>query len=428
MFAVLLALLPCGINWIVEGAFVFTQKPNSTEYFLQGKDAVLEWKYSVDDRANEFQFVSWTLINGSQRGLLLYENATGYVTYGSKFPAFVERVNRTGQATLVIKNMTFKDSDILILCSLIHQSGDQDDSSVKFVVTGQSSVHPQVQFASVGSSVDLICKATAVPKQSFSWFTYTGQTRIPLAGNDQSVTSSSTTGLSTLTFKSVADYNEGYYTCDATANVNQPNFVNVYLELLEPLKLDVTFSPGKPILTAVNESQVLCCPVIGYPPPIVTWEKNGTKLQEGENKCLTIASVKNYHLGNYSCIATDGKTTIDPIVLSLVEKEKPVPDQLTLSGTDGTSEKPAKLEWEPLAGATYYVVNVDGSDIYRDTVIGARTSLEIHYNTLVMKSDEQPGESEICAGVTAFSSNAGVLGKAPKCQKLMVKKPDDVPN
>ena len=55
----------------------------------------------------------------------------------------------------------------------------------------------------------------------------------------------------------------------------------------------------------------------------MTWEKNGTRLQTGENKCFTIASVQSGHFGDYTCVGTDGKTTIGPFVLSLVEKEEP---------------------------------------------------------------------------------------------------------
>ena len=70
-------------------------------------------------------------------------------------------------------------------------------------------------------------------------------------------------------------------------------------------------------------SQTLCCPVVGFPPPVVTWMKNGTELQTGENKCFTIASVKNDDFGNYSCVATGLKTSCGPFVLTLKEEEEP---------------------------------------------------------------------------------------------------------
>ena len=71
-----------------------------------------------------------------------------------------------------------------------------------------------------------------------------------------------------------------------------------------------------------------CCPVNGYPPPIVTWAKNGTNVQTGESSCYNTASVKNEDFGNYTCVATDGITTTDPFVFSLLEKEKEEPGKL----------------------------------------------------------------------------------------------------
>ncbi|XP_068733715.1 roundabout homolog 1-like [Montipora capricornis] len=320
-FYFLLALLSSEIDGIYGGAFMFTQIPNPSVYFMNGSNAVVEWKYSVDNRMADFQYIVWGVQVGGQRTPVMIENATGHLTYTA---AYAGRVEKRGQATLVLKDVTFKDSGIYLTCSLIHTSRRQSDSSTGLTITGQASLQPQAQFASFLGSVVFICNATNVPKESFSWLKRHGQTRMMLVDNGQNVTINSAIGSSILTLKNVAEYNKGYYTCDATANVDQSNFVESYLQLPETLKLDGTFSSGRPIFAAVNETQkTLCCPVIGYPPPIVTWEKNGTMLQTGENKCFTIASVKSGHFGNYSCIATDGKTTTDPFVLSLVEKEEP---------------------------------------------------------------------------------------------------------
>lgn len=424
MFLVPLVLFSLGTPLSI-GLLTFSKTPSATVYQEQGYDVELVWDF---ERTEELVSVNWFVFNRTTGDAvpLWLEDRNG--TYGGQItppPAYAHRLKRKGRGTLIVKNVTQEDSTSFECRLNSNDFLNQADSSVRLVVTGPCGVRQSVQVTNPGGSTTIICNATNVPGQQFKWRKQ-GEINKTL-NNDGMHSIVPTTGSSVLTIQNITDANDGYYIC-FTVNIQKSCSDSSYVELLEPLKLDDTFSPGRPIFTAVNESQTLCCPVIGYPPPIVTWYKNGTKLQTGENKCFTIASVKSGHFGNYSCIGTDGKTSTSPFVLSLVEKEEPVPDQLILSGIDGTTEEPARLEWEPLAGATYYVVNVDGSDINGDTVIGARPSLEIHYNTLVMEKGDvdPPRETEICADVTAFSSEAGVIGKAPKCKKLVVKKPADV--
>ena len=54
----------------------------------------------------------------------------------------------------------------------------------------------------------------------------------------------------------------------------------------------------------------LCCPVSGYPKPIITWERNGIQLQKSENPMYFISKVTQEEFGNYTCTATDGKSSI----------------------------------------------------------------------------------------------------------------------
>ena len=54
----------------------------------------------------------------------------------------------------------------------------------------------------------------------------------------------------------------------------------------------------------------LCCPVSGYPKPIITWERNGIQLQKSENQLYFISKVTQEDFGNYTCTATDGKSFI----------------------------------------------------------------------------------------------------------------------
>ena len=54
----------------------------------------------------------------------------------------------------------------------------------------------------------------------------------------------------------------------------------------------------------------LCCPVSGYPKPIITWERNGIQFQKSENHLYFISKVTQEDFGNYTCTATDAKSFI----------------------------------------------------------------------------------------------------------------------
>ena len=117
---------------------MFTQEPNSPFHLLEGEKGDLVWKYSVNDKAAEFNYVTWNIFSQGNSIPLLSENATGYLTLEPTAPAaYVGRVDITGQATLVIKNVSASDSGVIFQCILWHKSGDQNVSSVRVVVTGK---------------------------------------------------------------------------------------------------------------------------------------------------------------------------------------------------------------------------------------------------------------------------------------------------
>ena len=86
------------------------------------------------------------------------------------------------------------------------------------------------------------------------------------------------------------------------------------------MKQEDTDCPRRDYNVALGEQLTICCPVSGYPPPIVTWKKNGIQLQRGENTDFTITAVQAEHFGNYTCTATDGKTTFGPFNIIVVSK------------------------------------------------------------------------------------------------------------
>lgn len=71
------------------------------------------------------------------------------------------------------------------------------------------------------------------------------------------------------------------------------------------------------------------------------------------------------------------------------------------------------MEWTPHPLAEYYVVKITGrDDVFDDIVlVGEKTSLEIHYNTLVTKkAEKRPEKIEVCPVVSAFGKGK-VVGR-----------------
>ena len=67
----------------------------------------------------------------------------------------------------------------------------------------------------------------------------------------------------------------------------------------------------------------ICCPIVGFPPPEVTWKlPNGTVL-ETKDTVLPITPQTKEDFGKYTCSATGLKETVpDPIVVSINLEEK----------------------------------------------------------------------------------------------------------
>ena len=91
-------------------------------------------------------------------------------------------------------------------------------------------MYPLVQVAVVGGPATFTCNATGVPSQNITWTTQ-GQTEKNINDARHSITSSGS-GSSQLTIKNVAINDHGYYVCDATVNINQPNSATGYLQVL----------------------------------------------------------------------------------------------------------------------------------------------------------------------------------------------------
>ena len=104
-------------------------------------------------------------------------------------------------------------------------------SNISYCALGPASVHPVIHFGEVGGSATFTCNATGVPGQSFSWMRPNGQMKSKEVGHGERITINSDTGSSKLTLQRTSVVDSGYYICDATVNINQPNSGLSYLQL-----------------------------------------------------------------------------------------------------------------------------------------------------------------------------------------------------
>lgn len=77
----------------------------------------------------------------------------------------------------------------------------------------------------------------------------------------------------------------------------------------EPPREDKTFCRESSYSLTVGDNQTVCCPVSGYPPPFVTWKKNGIELHQ-ESSVLEIYNLVNQDFGNHTCTATNFETSV----------------------------------------------------------------------------------------------------------------------
>ena len=79
------------------------------------------------------------------------------------------------------------------------------------------------------------------------------------------------------------------------------------------------------------------------------------------------------------------------------------------------------MKWAQQTGADYYVVEINGTDVRPDVLIGKHTSLEVHYHSLVMKNNKEDApETTVCVKVSALNSAVGVIArtKDPSCKTM----------
>ena len=87
----------------------------------------------------------------------------------------------------------------------------------------------------------------------------------------------------------------------------------------DPPKQDKDHCPKTSYTLDSGANQTICCPVKGSPPPFITWKKNGVQLNNS-NSALEIYNLRDEDFGNYTCTATDFKTSVGPIDITIKKK------------------------------------------------------------------------------------------------------------
>ena len=99
----------------------------------------MRWDYKVDGGGAELKYIIWSVENkttGRSYTILFEDIKKGTVNISTQIPQVYEgRVEKTGRATFVIKNLTYEDSAKYTL-TLDQTFGQDPGSLVELVITG----------------------------------------------------------------------------------------------------------------------------------------------------------------------------------------------------------------------------------------------------------------------------------------------------
>jgi len=119
----------------------FGLQKNQKIYSTLRKEAMqsIQWSYSAWNKSADLKFIIWRVYNKTDEQYfpLVVEYPNGAIQLNPMLPLdYVGRVEKIGQATLVIKKISYEDST-LFKCTLRGEQGVSDESStVQLVVTG----------------------------------------------------------------------------------------------------------------------------------------------------------------------------------------------------------------------------------------------------------------------------------------------------
>ena len=111
-------------------------------YFMKGRNAIMRWDYKVEDAGAKLKYIIWSVQNKTTSSFytILFEDNKGNVNVSTQIPQmYVGRVEKTGRATFVIRNLIYEDSAKYTL-TLDQTFGEDPESVVQLAVTGTASL------------------------------------------------------------------------------------------------------------------------------------------------------------------------------------------------------------------------------------------------------------------------------------------------
>ncbi|XP_053328822.1 hemicentin-2 [Spea bombifrons] len=152
----------------------------------------------------------------------------------------------------------------------------------------------------LGETLTLQCESDAVPEPTVTWYKdgdlLTEDSGVLIHKNGQH-----------LEIRDVEASHKGLYTCKVA---NVAGEVELTFTVIVQIPAAITHPQNETIQLILGNSIVLSCEVEGFPPPKVTWLKDGEPLDHAveqgvsiRGSRLQISRIQAFHAGQYTCIA-----------------------------------------------------------------------------------------------------------------------------
>ncbi|XP_078351544.1 uncharacterized protein LOC144636256 isoform X3 [Oculina patagonica] len=316
----LFCLLVCvALPLLTDCAPSFTSTPNNPVYQLQGNDVILSWFYNPDGKTVDN--ITWSF-NINQRIATKHSNGV------NTDPAYTDRVEVSGSATIKLKNIQAKDSGTYY-CIVKFTTFDWIINLVELIVV----VGPQITLRTSGPAITidegntrtLLCVASGNPKPNITW--YRDNVKVQEDPNN-----------SNYTITSATRNHAGTYRCEAVVtapglSINPAEYTVAVTVRYRPTV--TTFTTGTTDNSVVQGTTVtLTCSANGYPAPIYTIKRGDSPVNSVEGKHVIPNIQLSDEADTYSCEPQNSEGTGPTKQLQITVLESTVPpDRGIVKGT-----------------------------------------------------------------------------------------------
>ncbi|XP_078351543.1 fibroblast growth factor receptor 3-like isoform X2 [Oculina patagonica] len=298
----LFCLLVCvALPLLTDCAPSFTSTPNNPVYQLQGNDVILSWFYNPDGKTVDN--ITWSF-NINQRIATKHSNGV------NTDPAYTDRVEVSGSATIKLKNIQAKDSGTYY-CIVKFTTFDWIINLVELIVV----VGPQITLRTSGPAITidegntrtLLCVASGNPKPNITW--YRDNVKVQEDPNN-----------SNYTITSATRNHAGTYRCEAVVtapglSINPAEYTVAVTVRFKPQHRVNSLQSNQTKVEGRNAE--FYCRLEAVPSGITyRWFKGGSQILDPEDytigtisdgQRLTVKKVKKRSAGQYSC---EGQNTL----------------------------------------------------------------------------------------------------------------------